>query len=178
MKWEINLTNKWAVSDTGLIYSFRKNETGEWSGECINPEKIPPDDRSLAQTLAAEAQDAFKRQMDKIIGDRLFLGQIHIDTGRLLIIDPRNLKDWVNDLSENGAPSNGVSEAKAPEPEDKLSYSRTVFLADRKGEFGGEVGGGIAVTAFGNKLCPTYLEFRDDGTRRIVIEFDVDRDDD
>ena len=42
--WDIDLVNKTATSDSGIIFKMSRNAHDEYIGECLNPEAIPPDD--------------------------------------------------------------------------------------------------------------------------------------
>jgi hypothetical protein len=42
--WKIDLENKTATSENGVIFRLTRNAHGEYMGECLNPEVIPPDD--------------------------------------------------------------------------------------------------------------------------------------
>ena len=42
--WDIDLVNKTATSDSGIIFKLTRNSHGDYMGECLNPEVIPPDD--------------------------------------------------------------------------------------------------------------------------------------
>ncbi len=42
--WDINLEKQTATSINGLTFKLTRNANGEYCGECLNPEVIPPDD--------------------------------------------------------------------------------------------------------------------------------------
>ena len=42
--WNINLDKQIATSINGITFKMTKAESGEYSGVCLNPKNIPPDD--------------------------------------------------------------------------------------------------------------------------------------
>jgi len=42
--WDINLEKQTATSINGLTFKLTKSKLGEYSGVCLNPKDIPPDD--------------------------------------------------------------------------------------------------------------------------------------
>ena len=42
--WDIDIVNKTATSENGIIFKMTRNAHGDYCGECLNPEAIPPDD--------------------------------------------------------------------------------------------------------------------------------------
>ncbi len=42
--WNIDLEKQTATSINGITFKLTKAESGEYSGVCLNPKDIPPDD--------------------------------------------------------------------------------------------------------------------------------------
>jgi len=42
--WDINLNKQTATSINGITFKLTKTKAGEYSGVCLNPKDIPPDD--------------------------------------------------------------------------------------------------------------------------------------
>jgi len=42
--WDINLEKQTATSINGITFKLSKSKLGEYSGVCLNPKDIPPDD--------------------------------------------------------------------------------------------------------------------------------------
>jgi len=42
--WDINLEKQTATSHNGITFKLTKTKLGEYSGVCLNPRDIPPDD--------------------------------------------------------------------------------------------------------------------------------------
>ena len=42
--WDINLEKQTATSINGITFKLTKTKQGEYSGVCLNPMDIPPDD--------------------------------------------------------------------------------------------------------------------------------------
>ena len=42
--WDINLDKQTATSINGITFKLSKSEKGVYSGVCLNPNNIPPDD--------------------------------------------------------------------------------------------------------------------------------------
>ena len=55
--YKINLDNQPATSINGVTFKLFQNKEGEYSGICINPEAIPPDDMD-DEILAKMIKDA------------------------------------------------------------------------------------------------------------------------
>ena len=66
--WDIDLVNKTATSDSGIIFRLTRNAHGDYIGECLNPEVIPPDDidYEILDQMIAEAGEVY----DKVLRRR------------------------------------------------------------------------------------------------------------
>ena len=63
--WVIDIVNKTATSESGIIFKMTRNAHGDYCGECLNPELIPPDDfdyESLDRMIE-EAGDAYDKAL-------------------------------------------------------------------------------------------------------------------
>jgi len=70
--YEINLEKQTATSINGITFKLTKAESGEYSGVCLNPKDIPPDDLDdvILARMVKEAgmffEEALRRKKAKV----------------------------------------------------------------------------------------------------------------
>lgn len=98
---------------------------------------------------------------------RTQIGEVWVDSGQVMIVDPCYLKDWVdNDFKEKEDGDTSFSYAGA---------CNVTLSGARAGQL--EHGAVVSSTAYGDGVYPAYVERDSSGTiLRLIVEFDQGND--
>ena len=65
--WKINLEEQTATSINGITFKLTETEPGEYTGVCLNPKDIPPDDldEEILARMIKEAGMFYKMELER-----------------------------------------------------------------------------------------------------------------
>jgi len=70
--WDINLEKQTATSINGITFKLTKTKQGEYSGVCLNPKDIPPDDLDevILARMIKEAGIFYEMMLKRNVGSQ------------------------------------------------------------------------------------------------------------